>query len=222
MNKQKMMLSISADLANTEQELLDYLKFLQENNVDYVHMDVMNGTFTPATTYNFSRVNYVNAHTIIPLDVHLMIEQPAKHIKNYARAGANILTVHKEVFQTREELVDCLCDIRKEGMLSGLALNLQTNEKTLIDVLPYVDFLTIMGVEVGASGQAFDDAIIKKIQIIDEIRTTFKMRFKICVDGGVNPTIIPDLKNVGVDMVVSSSYIYNSNEKELSLKRLRQ
>lgn len=204
-----------------DRELLSYLKELQEYRVDYIHCDVMDGNFVPKVTYDNKYVETLNKKTIIPLDVHLMIEHPERHIDKYLEAGANILTVHYEAYSTRKEMVKDLDHIRERGALAGVAICPGTEVNNVVDFLNHVDVILLMGVVPGYSGQEFIDNVYLKIKMLNAIRKQFNFKFILAVDGGITKDIAQKVKEMGADMIVSGTYIYESDQRKRAIRLLR-
>lgn len=218
-NKNKIV-SVSIDPV-PDRELLSYLKEMQENRVDYIHCDVMDGNFVSKVTYDNKYIDALNRKTIIPLDVHLMIEHPERHIDKYLDAGANILTLHYESYTTRKELVKDLDHIRERGALSGVAICPGTEVNNVVDFLNHVDVILLMGVIPGKSGQEFIDGVYLKIKMLDSIRKQFNFKFILAVDGGVTKEVAQELKKMGADMIVSGTYIYEAEQRKRAIRFLR-
>ena len=218
-----MKISLSTNPAeNNLMEYIEEVSFL----TDFLHCDVMDGIFVPNICLSAETVNYINAHTTLPLDVHLMMATPEKHIDNFINAGANIITIHYEsyirdlVFQ-KEMFVSDLKKIREHNCLAGISINPNTHVSVIEKYLSLADVVLIMSVQPGYSGQMFIPEVLKKIEELNQIRRNEKLSFKIEVDGGINSNIIPSLKAVGTDIVVSGSYVYNSPDKRWAIESLR-
>lgn len=218
-NKEKIV-SVSIDPV-PDRELLSYLKEMQEYRVDYIHCDIMDGNFVPKVTYDDKYVDVLNRRTIIPLDVHLMIEHPEKHIDEYLDAGANILTVHYEAYSTRKSLVNDIDHIKERGALAGVAICPGTEINNVVDFLSHVDLVLLMGVIPGKSGQEFLDDTYLKIKMLDTIRKQFNFKFILAVDGGITKEIANEIKKLGVDMIVSGTTIYEAENRKRTIRLLR-
>lgn len=212
--------SVSIDSV-PDRELLPYLKEMQEYKVDYIHCDVMDGNFVPKVTYDNKYIETINKKTIIPLDVHLMIEHPEKHIDKYLDAGANILTVHYEAYTTRKDLIKDLDHIRERGALAGVAICPGTEVNNVVDFLNHVDVILLMGVVPGLSGQKFIDNVYLKIKMLDNIRKQFNFKFILAVDGGITKEVSEEVKLMGADMLISGTYIYESDQRKRTIRLLR-
>lgn len=228
----KIYIAPSTDPAKDEETLIAYAKQLQENGADFLHCDVMDGHFVERETINDKTIAKVNQNTVIPLDVHLMIEKPWRKIKKYLTAGANILVVHREAFDKPSTLIKTLRQIREGNCMAGLATNPSTNVEDIIQFLPEISLLLVMSVEPGKSGQSFIPATYKKVEELHRLRqkqsstneeshASGDLPFLIEVDGGVNPEIAKKLIELGADMLVSGNFIYKSENQKLSIKQLR-
>ena len=218
-------MKISLSTNPAENNLMEYIEEVSLLT-DFLHCDVMDGIFVPNICLSAETVAYINAHTTLPLDVHLMMETPEKHLDNFINAGANILTIHYEsyirdlVFQ-KYMFVEDLKKIRENKCLAGISINPNTHVSVIEKYLQYADVVLVMSVQPGYSGQAFNPVVLKKIEELNEIRKRDNLTFKIEVDGGVIPEVIPNLKQLGVDIVVSGSYVYNSVDKKWAIDSLR-
>ncbi len=218
-------MKISLSTNPAENNLMEYIEEISMLT-DFIHCDVMDGVFVPNICLSAETISYINAHTTLPLDVHLMMATPEKHIDNFIAAGSNIITIHYEsyirdlVFQ-KNLFVEDLNKIREKKCLAGISINPNTHISVIEKYLHLVDIVLIMSVQPGYSGQAFNPGVLKKIEELNEIRKREKLNFKIEVDGGVTPEVIPNLKMLGVDIVVSGSYVYNSIDKRWAIDSLR-
>ena len=150
-----------------------------------------------------------------------MVLEPLKDLKNYIDAGANIVTVHYEAFENKEDIVKVVKLIKTNKALAGISLKPETPFK---EVKPYcynMDVILVMSVTPGASGQKFLNVTYDKIKEIDQFRRDNGLNFKIEVDGGVTPEIAKKLVELGVDMLVSGSYVYKSQDKQKAIESLK-
>lgn len=218
--KKNVYVSVSTDPLKSYEEIVQYAKFMQ-NKADFLHCDIMDGKFVEKTTYDYALLKNINANSLIPLDVHLMVSEPFKDIKNYLDAGANIVTVHYEAFENKEDIVKGVKLIKFNKALAGISLKPETPFK---DIKPYcynVDVVLVMSVDPGASGQKFLTIAYEKIKEIDQFRRDNGLNFKIEVDGGVTPENAKKLVELGVDMIVSGSFVYKSEDKLKAIESLK-
>ncbi len=218
--KKDVLISVSTDPVQDYQSLIDYVKDIQ-GKVDFLHCDVMDGIFVDRKTISAQMINNINANSSIMLDVHLMCNEPLKSIKEFAKAGANIITVHYEAFSEKDKLNKCIDEIHKSDCLAGLAFNPSTSIKDIKVYLHKLDLVLAMSVVPGKSGQKFMTDVLEKIKELDKIRRENSFKYKIEVDGGINPETAPQAVEAGVDILVSGSYIYQAKDRELAIKTLK-
>lgn len=218
--KKNIYISVSTDPIKSYQEIVEYAKEIQPYS-DFLHCDIMDGDFVSKETYDSNLVKSINANCALPLDVHLMVNEPLKEIKKYIDSGANILTIHYEAFEDKNQIVEALNLIRENHALAGLSLKPETPFK---EIKPYcfdIDVVLVMSVEPGASGQKFLPSIYKKIKEIDSFRRENNLKFKIEIDGGVNSENIKMLAEFGVDIVVSGNFVYKDDNHKRAIEELR-
>lgn len=210
---------------NFEQNLLDYAKTLQESGADFIHCDIMDGKFVQRKTYNHKMLSQINKNTTIPLDVHLMTEYDKKNIVKYIRSGANIITLHIENFIENGKLkllkLKKIAKIIKKKCLFGISLKPNTSEEYLSQLFSIVDLILVMSVEPGKSGQKFLEKTYQRVENLNKIRENQNFKFLIEVDGGINPEIAKNLKNLGADMVVSGNYVFKSQDIKQAIASLK-
>ncbi len=191
---------LSADFGNMQKTLQE----LEEAKLQWLHFDVMDGNFVPNITFGQHIVQIMRKMTKLYFDVHLMIEKPERYIEDFAKAGANMLTIHVEA---STHLQRSLAQIRKHNMQAGVALNPATPLNVLEYVLDDLDMVLIMSVNPGFGGQSF---IPNSIQKIRELRKMLGNRqCLIQVDGGVSPENAKTLVEAGADVLVSGSAFFN-------------
>lgn len=218
-------MKISLSTNPAENNLMEYIEEISMLT-DFIHCDVMDGIFVPNICLSSETVNYINTHTTLPLDVHLMMAYPEKQLDNFIQAGANIITIHYEsyirdlVFE-KDMFVADLKKIRENKCLAGISINPNTHVSVIEKYLPLADVVLVMSVYPGESGQLFITDVIKKIDELNEIRKNTGLNFKIEVDGGITHVIADRLRQSGVDIVVSGSYVYNSADKKLAIESLK-
>ena len=188
---------------------------LNETTTDYIHVDVMDGKFVKNKTMPFSEMSKIYKYTSKRLDVHLMCMDAEKYIKDYAKLNAEFITIHVESMKVKENLEL----IHSYSIKSGLAINPDTSVKEIIPYLPLTDLILIMSVEPGRGGQEFIKESEDKIKEVREILKEYKMDKLISCDGGINKETRKYVSKC--DMIVSGSYITNSNDFEASIESLR-
>lgn len=194
---------LSADFGCLAEQIRD----AEAAGVDYIHVDVMDGQFVPNITIGPLIVKAARAATSLPLDVHLMIVQPERYLADFARAGADILTIHPEATPHAHR---ALQHIRELGCKAGMAINPLTPNEYLRDALPYLDLALIMSVNPGFGGQSFIESSLGKIAQLRAWRDTINPACEIEVDGGVKTQNIRSIAEAGVDVFVAGSAIFNS------------
>lgn len=210
----------STDPAPIGEEMISYCRKLN-NLADYIHCDVMCDNFVGKNTINESDVANIHACTLVPLDVHLMVNEPKKLVKKYIKAGAFIVTVHYEAFKNKKDLIKTLKLINKHKALAGISFNPDTEVMEIMPYLAYADLVLVMSVKPGLSGQRFMESANLKVRKLKQIRDDYGARFFIEVDGGITPEIAYTLKTNGADIVVSGAYVYNSQSYADAIDSLR-
>ena len=202
-------------------DLAIYVKELEKQGADWIHCDIMDGKFVKNRTYDHLVFAFLRKATSLPLDVHLMVENPMDVVDNYVKYGANIITVHYEAFHDIIELINALQEIRRKGVKVGISIKPQTQVEKLSHLINYVDLVLIMSVEPGASGQTFQKESLIKIAYLNKKRAELGLDFLIEVDGGVNTINAPIIAVSGADVLVSGSAIFNSNDRRQTMQILR-
>jgi len=195
---------LAADLSHLEQQV----RLVEMGGADWIHCDIMDGHFVPNITFGPVIVKAVRKVTRLPVDVHLMIENPDEYLEDFKNAGADHLLVHQEEVIHLNRTIN---KIKELGMKAGVVINPATPVHTLRDIAEYIDILLIMSVNPGFGGQSFIPNSIRKITEAVQLRKEFNADFKIEIDGGIDKyTIIPAFK-AGVDVFVSGSSIFKSD-----------
>lgn len=198
---------LSADLGR----LRDEVELLESSGVPWVHWDSMDGRYVPNITFGGSVIGAVKPYTkSIVFDVHLMIEEPERHIDSFIEAGANVLVIHTDSTRHPQRL---LSYIRSCGIMAGVALNPHEHPNKIEYLLPDVDIVLVMSVNPGFSGQSFIPQTIDKIEVLRSMIEELSLPIKIQVDGGVSVDNIGLLYKKGVDIVVSGSSFFKNTEK---------
>lgn len=218
--KKNIDISASTDPISDFQNIIDYAKKMQ-GKAEFLHCDIMNENFVQKNTYDYNVFSNINRNSLIMLDVHLMVNEPAGDIEKYIDGGANIVTVHYEAFEDKEELAKTISRIKEKHALAGLAIKPKTPFKDIRSFAFNCDVILVMGVEPGKSGQELIEDMYDKVREIDQFRRDNNLNFKIEFDGGVKPENAQKLIDCGVDILVSGSYLYNSKDKLLAIKALK-
>ena len=204
---------LSADFAY----LGDALKTLESAGADWIHVDVMDGHFVPNLTIGAPVVQALRQVTTLPLDVHLMIEKPDALIPDFAKAGADILTVHVEACTHLHRTLQL---IKSLGVKAGVSLNPHTPVSLLEPVIDDLDLILIMSVNPGFGGQAFIPYSLEKIKQAKAL--IGERRIHLEVDGGVGLTNIAEILTAGADTIVAGSAIFNAPNMSETIQQLRQ
>jgi len=185
---------LSADFSN----LLKDIKRLEKAGCDMLHIDVMDGHFVPNITIGPLVINSIKDKTKLPLDVHLMIEEPDKYIQDFIRAGAHIITVHAEACVHLHRTIQL---IKKQGVKVGVSLNPATSLDVLDYVLADLDMVLIMSVNPGFGGQSFISSAMEKIAMLRERIKRDNLNVDIQVDGGINSNNIKSIIEAGANVI---------------------
>ncbi|MBO0473842.1 ribulose-phosphate 3-epimerase [Enterococcus ureasiticus] len=205
---------LSADFANLERDI----QLVEKLGADYIHVDVMDGQFVPNITLGPNVVSAIRPVTKLPLDVHLMIVQPENYIEAFAKAGADIITVHAESTTHIHRAVQM---IKASGVKSGVVINPGTPLSAIEYVLDLVDQVLIMTVNPGFGGQSFIESSLDKIAQLKEWKETKGYTYDIEVDGGIVPETAKRCKEAGANVFVAGSYIYDSESPKDRIDALR-
>ncbi len=195
---------LSADFS----ELGNEIKKLEKGGADMIHVDVMDGHFVPNLTIGPPVIKSLRKFTSIPFDVHLMISPVHKYIKDFAEAGADIITIHPEA---TENLNDSIKEIRNFNKKVGVSLNPDTEINLIESNLENIDLVLIMSVYPGFGGQKFISSVIEKIKKLDVIKKKLNLTFDIEVDGGINFSNAETVINAGANILVSGTTIFKEN-----------
>lgn len=189
---------------------LDYIKKMQNFGADLYHLDVMDGVFVKNQTIDYTYLEQLKMSSTLLFDVHLMVQHPVKVIAKYAKAGANILTIHYEVFKSDKSFIKALKQIRSVGMLAGIAIDIDTKVEAIEPFLKYCDLVLVMMVKAGKGGQEFNESALKKIKELRKLDSNILIE----VDGGINKETGAKCVKAGADILVSGSYIYKNDAYE--------
>lgn len=196
--------------------ILDELQMIEKSGADFLHLDIMNGSLTESSTFNYETISEINKKSTLFLDCHLMTNEPLKEIEKYISAGCNVVTVHYEAFKNKTELIKCLKIIKKHKCIAGISLYPSTKISEVSKFLDYADLVLLMSVEIGKYGQTFIPSTLKKIV---NLRKVFNGLIEI--DGGINLENLPYIKKAGADIIVVGGTFYNAKNKTEIINKLQ-
>lgn len=205
---------LSADFS----KLGDEIRAVEQAGADWIHIDVMDGNFVPNITIGPPVVESLKKVTDLPLDVHLMIQNPDLFISQFASAGADIITVHVETCPHLHRTIQL---IKEQDVRAGVVLNPATALFNLDEILSEVDMVLIMSVNPGFGGQSFIPHSLEKIEILRSTLNESGLEMDIEVDGGVNPGNAGEIKEAGANVLVAGSAIFNSKDYKTAITQLR-
>ena len=205
---------LSANFANLERDV----KMLNESSADFIHLDIMDGVFVPNISFGMPVVEAVSRHSEKPLDVHLMIVEPERYTEQFARLGANVITIHQEATRHLHRAVQ---QIKARKVKAGVSINPATPVSSLEDIIADIDLVLVMSVNPGFGGQAFIDNTYKKLARLREMIELSGSKALIEVDGGVNDRNAAALFDAGADILVAGNYVFKSPDPKAAIDLLK-
>ena len=204
------MVKISASLLSARDNLEKTIEEMNNLDIDYIHLDIMDGKFVPNTSFTYEEIKTIVSSINKPLDVHLMVKDIDEYIYNYAMLNTEYITFHYETIHSLKTIKK----IKDYGIKCGMAIKPNTNVEEIYDLLPYIDLVLVMSVEPGKGGQKFIDGSQDKIKSLD-------LHVVVSVDGGINDTTAELCKASGVDILVIGSALTNSDNKREFVKNVK-
>ena len=206
---------LSADFAKMGEEILS----LQASGADVIHCDVMDGVFVNNITFGIKMVEDIRKITTLPLDCHLMIVHPEKYVERFAKAGADIITVHWETCQ--DNLAEVLGQIKALGVKCGAVLNPDTPVEVIKDVLPLCDVVMLMSVFPGFGGQSFIPSVLDKVREIRAMIDASGKEIDLEIDGGVTDENVEEIKAAGANVIVAGSAVFKAPNRAEMIAKLK-
>jgi ribulose-phosphate 3-epimerase len=205
---------LSANFAKLGEEVVD----VEKGGADFIHVDVMDGHFVPNITIGPLIVEAIRPVTKLPLDVHLMIEDPDKYIEAFAKAGADYITVHVEACRHLHRTIH---HIKSLGVKAGVVLNPATPVELIQHIIADIDMVLLMSVNPGFGGQTFIPEVLPKIKKVKDLAAEKGAAIEIEIDGGVNPETAKLCIEAGATVLVAGSAIYNQEDRKKAIEIIR-
>ncbi|WP_034919044.1 ribulose-phosphate 3-epimerase [Gillisia sp. CAL575] len=206
---------LAADFGNLQRDL----EMINISEADWFHIDIMDGVFVPNISYGMPVLKAISKHAKKTIDVHLMIVDPDRYIKEFAELGSDILTVHYEACTHLHRTIQA---IKAEGMKAGVALNPHTNVDLLKDIIKDIDLVLVMSVNPGFGGQSFIENTYNKVKQLKSIIENAGAHTLIEVDGGVTDKNAAQLTKAGADVLVAGSYVFKASNQIETIKGLKE
>jgi len=205
---------LAADFGNLQRDV----EMVNNSEADWFHIDVMDGHFVPNISYGMPVIQAMKKHAKKPLDVHLMIEKPERYIEEFAKVGADIITVH---YESTVHLHRTLTQIEDAGCKAGVVLNLTTPVSVLDDILPKCYMVLLMSINPGFGGQKFENITYNRIKKLRKMIDEQGLNTRIEIDGGVTDKNIKQLVEAGADAFVAGSHVFKSDNPTETIKNLK-
>ena len=206
---------LSADFSKMGEEVYS----LEVNGADLIHCDVMDGVFVNNITFGIKMVEDIRKHTALPLDCHLMIVNPEKYVERFAKAGADIITVHYEACQ--DNLKEVLTLIKQAGAKCGAVINPDTPVEKIADVLPLCDMVLVMSVFPGFGGQKFIPESLDKLRQLRQMIDESGREIDLQIDGGVTAENVAEIKAAGANVIVAGSAVFKAENRNEMIAKLK-
>ena len=205
---------LSADFA----ELKNEIRSVEQGGADWLHLDVMDGHFVPNITFGPFIAGAIRKITDLPLDVHLMITDPLKYAPEFAKAGADYITIHAEVIEDLKYAVD---QIKKLKVKAGLSVNPETPLDKVLAVIGEIDLFLVMSVHPGFGGQKFMPEVLDKVKKLKKLKAEGRTKALISIDGGINPETSRQALSAGVEVLVAGAAVFGAPDRAAQIKAIR-
>ena len=205
---------LAADFARLGEDVADVCA----RGIDYLHIDVMDGNFVPNISFGPAVMKSLNSVATVPYDVHLMVDEPVRYIKEFKTDNTEYITVHYEACSDVRETIR---QIHELGIKAGVSIKPGTEPEVLDELLPDVDLVLVMSVEPGFGGQKFMESAIPKIEYLREKRAELGLDFMIEADGGISSANAGILRDAGLDIIVAGSAVFKAADRSLEIKEIK-
>ena len=211
-------MKVSVSILSNSIKPVDIVKKLDNTKTDYIHIDIMDGKFVENKTWTVSEIKKITSCSKLPLDVHLMVENPSKYIEEFALLNTSYIAFNYEAVKDIDKMIN---EIKKYGLKVGIAIKPETSEELLFPYLSKIDEVLVMSVHPGKSGQSFIESTLDKIERLKNEILRQNVKTIISVDGGINDETGKLCLEKGVDTLVSASYIHKDITNNINtLKKL--
>lgn len=206
-------------LSVLNEDLKQIIKKLEDANVKYLHLDVMDNKFVPNYTFDAKFVKQIREITSITLDTHLMIEKPETTIDTYIEANSDYICFHYEATTKHKEIID---KIKKSGLKVGISVKPNTDIDVLMPLLKDLDLVLVMSVEPGFGGQKFMNKMLSKVRTLKKLKEDNNYQYLIEIDGGINNETSLLAKEAGCDIIVVGTYLFKQSDLSKTIKELEK